>query len=113
MTGLDRERLARVLGMLGSAHDGEIAAAGRMAHAMIRGARITWAEVLNPALPIREPLSRTERLELCLGYEDMLTDWEAQFVAGIRRQRRPWSPKQAGVIAKIAGKILQEIGGGR
>jgi hypothetical protein len=33
MTALDREQLARVLGMLGSDHDGEVVAAARQASA--------------------------------------------------------------------------------
>ena len=35
-------RLARLLGMLGSAHDGEIANAGRMAHRLVTACGVTW-----------------------------------------------------------------------
>jgi hypothetical protein len=35
------DKLAKVLGMLGSAHDGEVAAAGRRADAMVKGAGLT------------------------------------------------------------------------
>jgi hypothetical protein len=45
---LDRVRLARLLGMLGSAHDGEIANAGRMAARLIKDAKTTWLELLKP-----------------------------------------------------------------
>jgi hypothetical protein len=48
---LNRERLSNLLGMLGSAHDGEIANAGRAAHAMIREAGMSWPEVLLGADP--------------------------------------------------------------
>jgi hypothetical protein len=41
---LDRDKLASILGMLGSTHDGEVVAAGRGAHALIRGAGLTWPE---------------------------------------------------------------------
>jgi len=44
---LDRDKLAKVLGVLGSAHAGEIAAAGRTAHLLIREAGTTWQEVLD------------------------------------------------------------------
>ncbi len=40
-TKLDHDKLAKVLGMLGSAHEGEIAAAGRAANKLIRKAGIT------------------------------------------------------------------------
>jgi hypothetical protein len=44
---LDRDKLAKVLGMLGSAHDGEIASAGRAANQMIRAAGTTWPDTLG------------------------------------------------------------------
>jgi len=44
---LDKRKLSRVLGMLGSAHDGEIAAAGRMADEMVRKAGLTWHDVIR------------------------------------------------------------------
>jgi len=48
-TDIDRDRLSKLLGMLGSAHDGEIANAGRAAHALIRAAGSTWPDVLRSA----------------------------------------------------------------
>lgn len=38
---MDRERVANVLGMLGSAHDGEVVNAGRLAVRLLRDAGIT------------------------------------------------------------------------
>lgn len=38
---VDRERIARVLGMLGSDHDGEVLAAARQAERLRRAARLT------------------------------------------------------------------------
>jgi hypothetical protein len=49
MTQLDRVRLAKLLAMLGSAHDGEIAAAGRAAEKLRRTAKLTWLEILTAA----------------------------------------------------------------
>jgi hypothetical protein len=48
---LDKRKLIMVLGMLGSAHDGEIAAAGRQAAAMLRAAQLTWHDVIRAAAP--------------------------------------------------------------
>ena len=45
---IDRERLIKLLGLLGSDHNGEIAAAGRMADALIRDAGVTWADLIAP-----------------------------------------------------------------
>ncbi|HEX9463304.1 MAG TPA: hypothetical protein VGB82_11965 [Alphaproteobacteria bacterium] len=44
---LDRRRLAKVLGMLGSRHDGEVLAAARLAQYMVGQAKTSWAEILD------------------------------------------------------------------
>ena len=49
MTPAEREHLARILGMLGSEHAGERAAAGLQAEAFRKKHGLTWAELL--ALP--------------------------------------------------------------
>ena len=51
---LDRRRLVKVLGMLGSRHDGEVLAAARLAQYMIGQAKTSWAEVLE-VKPGEEP----------------------------------------------------------
>jgi hypothetical protein len=51
---IDRERLIKLLGLLGSDHNGEIAAAGRMADALIRDLGVTWADVIAPETVQRE-----------------------------------------------------------
>jgi hypothetical protein len=48
MPAVDRDKLAKMLGMLGSRRDGEMAAAGRSAHTLLMDARTTWTEVLTP-----------------------------------------------------------------
>jgi hypothetical protein len=44
---LDRDKLAKILGLLGSTESGEILSAARAADALIRTANASWAEVLN------------------------------------------------------------------
>jgi tetratricopeptide (TPR) repeat protein len=44
---LDRDKLAKILGLLGSDKIGEIVSAARAADALIRKANTSWAEVLN------------------------------------------------------------------
>jgi hypothetical protein len=46
--GLDLYKLAKVLAMAGSQHDGERANAAALADRMRRAAGLTWAELLNP-----------------------------------------------------------------
>lgn len=61
---LDRRRLVKVLGMLGSRHDGEVLAAARLAQYMIGQAKVTWAELLgvNPG-DEPEPLPQEDDVE--------------------------------------------------
>jgi hypothetical protein len=51
---LDRRRLVKVLGMLGSHHDGEVLAAARLAQYMLCQAKMSWAELLD-VKPGEEP----------------------------------------------------------
>ena len=53
MTNAERQRLAAILGMLGSEHAGERAAAGLQAEAFRRKHKLTWPELL--ALPRERP----------------------------------------------------------
>jgi hypothetical protein len=109
------DKLVKVLGMLGSAHDGEIAAAGRRATAMVKGAGLTWGEVIAPAAPRPEPphrpsrrwrrvVSPTDSTALCLQWPEVLTGWEAGFCRSILGKRRI-SAKQAAVLVRIAAKV--------
>ena len=53
MNALDHNRLAKVLGMTGSAHDGEALVAVRKANELIVAAGTTWAEILQPPDDLR------------------------------------------------------------
>ena len=44
------ERLVRIAGMLGSAHEGERATAAKMASDMLKAMGLTWSEVINRGL---------------------------------------------------------------
>jgi hypothetical protein len=105
---LDRDRLAKVLGMLGSHHDGEVLTAGRTAHALLRAAGTTWPELLgaNAAqLPVwREPQCKADLLDLIAEWEHLLTPWERRFVVSVSA-RPKLSAKQAAVIDGIVDKI--------
>jgi hypothetical protein len=107
-------KLVKVLGLLGSDHDGEVAAAGRRAHAMVKGAGLTWGEVIGPAALAkpepscsqrrwREPGSPSDRAALCLLWREVLTDWEVDFCRSIVGRCRI-SPKQTAVLARLARK---------
>ncbi len=106
---IDRARLSKLLGLLGSVHDGEVAAAGRAADALVRRAGLTWSEVLTPRLlaPDQNPAfaSVGEACAFCLALPDRLTDWEIEFCYSLLQQHRPLSPKQAAVLDRLVDKV--------
>ena len=106
---LDRERLARVLGMLGSAHDGEALAAARRAERLRAEAGVTWLDILMPVLPPPRPQpygpTVANTIDFVLDNDQELTDWEAAFVRSIRRQRSPLSPKQIAILDLLVEKV--------
>jgi len=108
-------KLAKILGMFGSDYDGEIAAAGRQANAMVKRAGLTWNEVISSSAPIPQPPHRPRRrwrtpgtpsdtAALCMQWSEVLTDWETDFCLSIIGRRRV-STKQAGVLARIVDKV--------
>src|SRR3954454_19865719 len=113
--------------MLGSMHDGEIAAAGRQAERIRREAGLSWGELLsgNGDAEIRllqaerdalrqklarvragqsddwiEPDSVDEAIERCLDFEEYLTDWERDFLPSLAGWRGRLTPKQAKRLAE-------------
>jgi hypothetical protein len=108
-------KLVKVLGMLGSVHDGEVAAAGRRADAMVKGAGLSWGDVIAPAAPRSEQPQRPQRrwhrstspsdtAALCLLWPEVLTDWETNFCRSIVGRRRI-SAKQTVVLEHLARKV--------
>jgi len=53
MNTLDRQRLAKVLGLTDSAHEGEALAAARKANELIVSAGMTWDVVVQPSEDLR------------------------------------------------------------
>jgi len=109
------DKLVKILGMLGSAHDGEVAAAGRRAHSMLKAMGLTWSDVIKPAAPKSEQpqrpqrrwrrgVSPTDTAALCLQWSEVLTDWETDFCRSMVGRRRT-SAKQIEVLGKIARKV--------
>jgi hypothetical protein len=109
------DKLVKVLGMLGSTFDGEVAAAGRRAHAMLKDAGLMWSDVVVPAAPRpeqprqssrrwRRPTSPSDTAALCLQWQEVLTGWETDFCRSIVGRRRI-SAKQTVVLERIARKV--------
>src|SRR4051812_41709078 len=94
-----REKLIRILGLLGSAHQGERDAAALAAIRLLQQCDVTWQDVIaQPARANTEPspLAADWRAlaMACLRQKHLLTVWEEQFVRELTvYQRRP-SPRQ-------------------
>lgn len=112
----DRTRLARLLGMLGSAYDGEVANAGRLADKLVRNAGLTWPDVIAPALPpprprppgdaAADPLRGDWRAmaAACTRWPLLLNKWEAEFLSGLPRFPR-LSIKQHTILIRIVTRL--------
>jgi hypothetical protein len=106
---LDRERLAKLLGMLGNEHDGEVITAARSADAFVRRAGLTWRDVVaaNDAQPRLDPVGFgvANEIRFCLLHRHRLTAWEQNFLASIRNQSAPLSARQRDRLARIVDKL--------
>ena len=107
LAAADRQRLAKLLGMLGSDHAGERDAAGLAAHRLLQRHGLTWETLLARPLVHREPLQskwRATCAELANRQAD-LRPWERKFVADLPNFPRI-SSKQRYVLAEIAERVL-------
>jgi hypothetical protein len=105
---LDRERLARVLGMLGSEHDGEALAAARQAERLRAGAGLTWPDIVLAPSPQQMPWpgSIADAIELCISSGAALTAWDRKFLSSIaRRPPNRLSEKQLAVLARLVRSV--------
>ena len=86
-----RARIARLLGMCGSDHDGEVLNAARMADRLVRGLGLTWPSIIgigalndanteNYGDPLRGFASLEVACRFVLTRTPMLTAWERAFV---------------------------------
>jgi hypothetical protein len=117
------DRLIKIIGLFGSAHDGEVVAAARQATRLLREHDCTWAELLEPIVlpppPARSrhrpaaqhaPADWRANAAACLARADLLTDWEHRFVANLFGFRR-LSPKQEAVLGKLVERVRVAAGG--
>ena len=117
---IDREKLARVLGMLGSAHDGEVLAAARQAERLRREAGSTWQTILQPPTPQPQPkpfyrpdpawrpVSVHEKLEVWGEHFDCcLSEWERDFYHSVKRRRQNLTERQMEVVEKTYNRLMR------
>jgi hypothetical protein len=95
------ERLIKLLGMLGSAHDGERAAAGLKAHELIRRHGLTWEDILLTTPETPKPLGWRDKLAACEAHQHCLNSRERAFVFSLRRWRGTPTEKQLAWLDRI------------
>ena len=100
---LDLNRLARIIAMGGSGHDGEALAALRLADHSIRAAGMTWHDVLLPGRLIEGLVAEGERLRDELTAlrtaKAVETHQLRDALAAFRRRRRPI--RQRGLVGTL------------
>jgi hypothetical protein len=108
---VDRHRLARVCGLLGSDHDGEALAAARQAEKIRKKLGLTWEELLVPPTRQRAADPPPEELtdwrsacHFCLERSRLLTRWELNFVATVARYQKPPSAKQLIILHRLVAR---------
>jgi len=103
----ERDRLAKLLALLGSDKHGERDAAGLAAHRLMQRVGLSWEQLLAPPVVKREPLHcpwRQTCAELARHPGDP-RPWERKFVADLPAFPR-LSTKQRRVLNEIAARVL-------
>jgi hypothetical protein len=117
-----RDRLARLMGMVGSMHDGEALNAARLADKLVRSCGLTWAEVFAPPelavapsggnLLIGWPAQWRSALRMCGQCGASLGGRERSFLQSLATYKRRPSPKQLTWLRSITVRVI-EAGGGQ
>jgi hypothetical protein len=100
MTMLDpraADMLAKLCGLFSSDHDGERASAAQKANQLIRSRGLTWRQIIFAADP-HDTQSTGDLINFALAAGDVLTDWEREFLHGIRSWPNPLSEQQSRML---------------
>ena len=106
LSSTDRSILAKVLGMLGSSHDGEVINAARKAHELLTAKGTTWPAILGIDMeqPAPELYHLTLARELLGKGKSIITRWERDFLLGIMGHK-VLKQKQIETLDGIAAKV--------
>ena len=94
ITAGDADRLAKVLGMLGSSHHGEVVAAARQAERIRSSLGLLWHDIMTlaavkPEHDQRNSTSWQDDAQFCRDHSDCLNDWEEEFLTSIMLEVEP------------------------
>ena len=99
----DADRLSKLLGMCGSSHSGERAAAALKADTLVRSLGLTWRDVIvvAPALQPDAPMDWRDTAAFCHARRSQLAQREREFVEAMMRWRGEPSDKQLAWLGDI------------
>jgi hypothetical protein len=107
----EADKLTKILGLLGSAHDGERASAALKADALVRAAGLTWADVI--ATPIIADAPRipawAKMAAFCHERRHQLSSWDRDFVRSMLNWQGEPSEKQQDCLASIFARLCSEL----
>ena len=118
----ERDRLIKVLRMFGSDHDGEVAAAARRAHNIVKKHALDWDDLLmsESARQTEQPKQRRSPrddddeypeaflIRRAQQHDQFLSSWEQEFLASVADSLVEWgrlTPKQRAVLDRICNKL--------
>jgi hypothetical protein len=118
-----RDKLIKLLKLLGSQHDGERASAGKMAHELLRQLGLSWSEVIAQPNPFAEFEANSkvyarrrngsqddseiwdQKFDLLRAHRDQLNEWEKEFLGNAERYRHHLTPKQQAIVDRLVKQV--------
>ena len=100
----DLQRLAKLLGMVGSSSDGEALSAARKAQALIQDKGTTWFEALGITETVSPVLPHQQQARDLLKHKTVLDSFERNFLVSILSYKS-LSEKQANQLENIKLKV--------
>ena len=109
LSGSIRDKLIRILGLLGSDQAGERDAAALAATRLMLKNSLAWHDIIVSSQPaIRVPpriMPWRTTARACLGQVRRLTPWEHRFLTDLCARNQVPSPRQLELLAEIATKV--------
>jgi hypothetical protein len=113
------ERLAQLMLMLSSSHDGEVVnAAARAIGRLLDAERVDWHMLASGVCRTRPGRTNDDNhysgmhwrsaAEFCARFPERLNSWEQDFIDGMLKWRRTPTQKQLDVLENIRQRILAE-----
>jgi hypothetical protein len=99
------DRLAKLLGMIGSHHDGEVLAAARKADQCIRQLGLTWGDVIQVTTDGSSSGDWQHMARACRAQAHRPSAREFDFINNIAMARFEPSPKQAAWLRSIYERV--------